>query len=121
MPNLTSMALVPPTAVDVISTLDLLADEFDFFSAEFRRCRCRIERQARRTGETDRQAILQAITEGYWRTDEISTHTRIPCDTVYRHLQALRRDKLIVRAKPDHGEPGKGGDRKSYLYKLKEA
>jgi DNA-binding transcriptional ArsR family regulator len=89
-------------------------------ASEIRTARMRFTARLKRTEETDRRVILMAVTAGYWRADEISTHTRIPYDTVYRHLQALRKAGLIKRSKPDHDEPGKGGDRTSYLYKLVE-
>lgn len=89
-------------------------------ASEVRTARTRLAARIERTEATIRAAILTAIGAGYWRADEISQYTGIHPSTTYRHLQQLIESKQLIRCKPDHNEPGRGGDRKSHLYKLRE-
>ena len=85
-------------------------------AAYYQKLKRAILRESRRNLDTDSQAILRALHEGLATRQEIATHTGIPAITVHNHLQRLRRQKLVVRRQAPKDQPGKGGDRKTFLY-----
>ncbi len=84
-------------------------------TAYYQKLRRAVLREAGRNLDTDSQAIFRALNEGLATVKEIARHTGIPEITLQSHLRRLWRQKLVVR-RTIPITPGKGGDRRTYLY-----
>lgn len=83
--------------------------------AFYRKLQRQVLREARRSLNADSQAILRALNEGYSTRKELAQVTGLPETTVHCILHRLLRQKLVIR-RLIRGEPGKGGDRRSFLW-----
>lgn len=98
-----------------IAVFDLFAAGDDENAHLFKAFKQALQRKARRSLEGDQKAVLRAVHEGFASVKDISLHTHIPENTVYVQLKKLLSARLVVRTCVPP-TPGKGGDKKTFLY-----
>lgn len=102
-----------------VTVLDLLCHLQPKYKQTFKQCRERVIAQAKRTAEGDSQKILAALNEGINTVTELSDSLAIPPVIVYRCLNQMIDDGLVVKTRKPAEKHTLGGDRKTFFYWVK--